>query len=753
MSEADGGSSFPALPGRVCHLLLNPFVKARAMAVDPPTDSSRTFLGGEGRRVSRARVEVLRESLGWTQDELAQAAGITARSLRRALSGASVSQHTVRGLERALGVPRADFMSIAPGALGSVAPVRCAEFCCREDELAGLAALARAPEPQRVCVVAPSGMGKSALLRELAAVLEAADYLVLWATIGAGVAGATGYLVPWLEQLGETDPPRTVAAICNAIRARVKQRPVVAILDDIYDTVLPSEIDTVLRAVQDACAVVASSRDGAMPRRLSMERRMLAPWTLGQSRIALARYARCSVGEIPRDLLGSLPECRGCPMLVRLLATRQNEGRDLALDRFVADSIGEAKSSLGVAVAHRVAEMEGAARQVLQAATCFRGGILRPSYVGNAASLSGVDVLGALEELRRAGLVEWSGGSYFSFHPLVLSFVRSRMPDSEGVRRGHARVVSDLTADIVRRVQEADTIGDPAGFRRLLSEYVALHPEVMAVVHEAGGGCDGELLSIGRVLCYESHLVGKCGFAQDAHCLSFAASEAAVRLGDVRLSSLLCSYSATALVAMNETESARRLHRQACRHGFRHVPVDDRVRLVVRRTLADLPFTGARPARRRMSLLTGVAPRDLAWMPRVMLLSCRALIEIKGSQWDAAEAACRDVLRECQGATISSLRERTRHLSNLANVLGELGRRGEARLLLEEALTCARRLASLDLEALVSWNLGHLIYKSDPKTAWALMGTRLRRLEEIGDPALEAARVYVDKLLVDGPPQ
>jgi DNA-binding XRE family transcriptional regulator len=67
-------------------------------------------------KLDSERLKMLRESHGWSQDQLANAAGVSVRTIQRAESEGTASRETRICLAAALGVPHADLRAKDPDA-------------------------------------------------------------------------------------------------------------------------------------------------------------------------------------------------------------------------------------------------------------------------------------------------------------------------------------------------------------------------------------------------------------------------------------------------------------------------------------------------------------------------------------------------------------------------------------------------------------------------------------------------------------
>src|SRR5438067_12761121 len=86
--------------------------KPRSLNPEPRTLNPDSMLR---HKANRERIQVLRDARGWSQEELARAAGYSVKTIWKAEAGRPLKRQTLADIARALGV---DFSDIAESAAG-----------------------------------------------------------------------------------------------------------------------------------------------------------------------------------------------------------------------------------------------------------------------------------------------------------------------------------------------------------------------------------------------------------------------------------------------------------------------------------------------------------------------------------------------------------------------------------------------------------------------------------------------------------
>lgn len=124
-------------------------------------------------RLNHAIVKQLREDRLWSQEQLADIAGISARTIQRLENGATVSFETAKALSAAFGVPVSELTESVQDGLAA----GCERAAAQEGDDASLA----------FWIHLVTFIGVIALLSAINFGSERTDFWVLWPAIGWGI--------------------------------------------------------------------------------------------------------------------------------------------------------------------------------------------------------------------------------------------------------------------------------------------------------------------------------------------------------------------------------------------------------------------------------------------------------------------------------------------------------------------------------------------------------------------------------------
>ena len=262
----------------------------------------------------------LRDDAGLTQEELAEAASLSPRSISDLERGVNLTtrKETARLLADALGLTgseRTRFEATARGQApawdaltggppASNLPVPPTPFIGREAELASLSARLRDPAVRMVTIVGPGGIGKTRLA--LQAAMGAPDAFpdgLWWVGLAALSRGEQA-----LDALGQALGVRQKdeARAERALMARLKGRRALVLLDN-AEHLLPDLADVVARLLANSSrlAVLATSRERF---RLSSEYVFTVPPLTAKDAVTLVRERAAAAGVLvePSPVVESL---------------------------------------------------------------------------------------------------------------------------------------------------------------------------------------------------------------------------------------------------------------------------------------------------------------------------------------------------------------------------------------------------------------------------------------------------------------
>ena len=679
----------------------------------------------------------LREGALLSQEDLAERAGISVRTVRNLEAGRIERPRpsTVARLATALGLDGVDPLHTRPvptGPPGEPAgpaappeqlPPDVVSFVERRTALAALDLLlerARARTGQPLAVVSgTSGVGKTALaVRWAHRVRDRFPDGVLYAELGGYGRGEPvdpgAVLTSWLRALGVADgrlpgPAQEKAALFRSLSAH---REILVVIDNARsaDQVRP------LLPGTDGCFALVTSRDslGSLVALDGAGRVPLDPLSVAEARVllrALLPTAPAAEPDTERELIGY---CCGLPLAIRIAAELAGADRSAPLSTLTARlrdersridvfDLGDDRSALRGIFSWSYRTLSAPAARMFRLLGIEPCGGLDDAATAALAGVAREEARRLVQELIRAHLVS-TGAHRYGMHDLLRAYARERARPADDLRVD-ALLDHHLSAAsaAVRMIAPSEapslppTPSDPPGFagaaeaRTWLSENL---PALLAgAAWAAANGRHERVVALSAVLRRYLFLGGHHRAALALHGRAYRAAR---RLGDASAEG--ASLSAIAQIRWRGgdlTEAARR---------YRHA-------LVVLERAGDV---GAEAA---------------AWGGLGLVYGQQRRSDEAMDCFDQAMKIARSVGDE-RGEALA--------LANLGNVHRWSGRTDEAVALYERTLVVFRRLGDRANEGVTHANIGDLLHQ---RGRLANAAKHLRRALRIAEDAGDAATV------------